>query len=95
VDLEELVELLRRAQGVEEAYVDPPGEDPSIDPSDDDWFPHQGYLKPAPDGIDAKYAWGFVGGAGQLQHFIDMEEAGRSITRISRVTACRTRFTGS
>lgn len=74
VDLDELVERLRRTNGVEEAYVDPPGEDPAVDPSDDHRFADQGYLKPADVGIDAVYAWGFKGGDGEAQHFIDMEK---------------------
>ena len=41
--------------------------------SDDPRSPNQGYLDPAPDGIDAEYAWTFTGSDGAGQRFIDLE----------------------
>ncbi len=52
---------------------DPPGDDPVVNPADDPRVDTQGYLDPAPDGIDAEYAWGFAGGDGAGQDVIDLE----------------------
>ncbi len=68
-----LVKTLLQWNSVETAYIDQAGPDPLVTPSDDPRFVNQGYLDPAPDGIDAEYAWGFPGGDGELQGFIDME----------------------
>src|SRR6185503_12422445 len=35
---------------------------------------YQGYLNPAPRGIDARYAWGFPGGDGASVGLIDIEQ---------------------
>ncbi|KAK4451979.1 peptidase S8/S53 domain-containing protein [Podospora aff. communis PSN243] len=45
----------------------------AVDPSDDELFPQQGYLKASPEGIDAEYAWGRPGGDGSGQRVIDIE----------------------
>ncbi|MFZ5981896.1 MAG: S8 family serine peptidase, partial [Candidatus Zixiibacteriota bacterium] len=37
------------------------------------YVPFQGYLNPAPDGIDARYAWVHGGGAGELVSICDFE----------------------
>ncbi|MED2985435.1 S8 family serine peptidase [Bacillus thuringiensis] len=74
VDLERLVNSLSSWDIVESAYVDIPGEDPSIvNPSDDPLYTYQGYLKAAPEGIDAHYAWRIHGGDGTGQSVIDLE----------------------
>ena len=46
---------------------------PAVNPADDPRSVNQGYLDPAPDGIDAEYAWGFPGGAGAGQALVDLE----------------------
>ena len=67
------VKTLFKWESVESAYIDKAGPDPVVDASDDPRAPNQGYLDPAPDGIDAEYAWGFTGGDGAGQRFIDLE----------------------
>jgi hypothetical protein len=81
VDAAELAKTLSNAPGVELAYVEGrPAPPPFIDPTDDDLQPMQGYLDPAPDGIDAEFAWpradgsGFPGGDGAGVRFIDLEQ---------------------
>lgn len=73
-DLVSLVKALNKLESVQSAYIDAAGPDPIVDASDDPRSPNQGYLDPAPDGIDAEYAWGFTGGDGEGQRFIDMEQ---------------------
>ena len=46
---------------------------PPVTPGDDARFPNQGYLDPAPEGIDAEYAWTVTGGDGAGQNFVDIE----------------------
>lgn len=72
-DLSALVKTLLRWNSVQEAYIDQTGPDPFVNPADDPRFVNQGYLDPAPDGIDAEYAWTFPGGDGEGQRFIDLE----------------------
>lgn len=71
--LDDLADELRRWDSVQSAYVDRTGPDPLVNPGDDPRWVSQGYLDPAPDGIDAEYAWGFPGGDGAGVHVIDME----------------------
>ena len=73
-DLVALVKALLRWNSVREAYIDQAGPDPFVNSADDPRSVNQGYLDPAPDGIDAEYAWTFVGGDGAGQRFIDMEQ---------------------
>ena len=69
---EELVRELLQWDSVAIAYVEPPPvEPPLVNPSDDPRFPSQGYLDPAPDGIDAEYAWTFAGGDGAGQTLVE------------------------
>ena len=72
-DLDTLAAELQRWSSVQTAYVDRPGPDPVVNPADDPRSPNQGYLDPAPDGIDAEYAWGFAGGDGAGLAVIDLE----------------------
>lgn len=70
-------ELARRLQAwdvVEKAFPDAPAADPVVAPADDVRFPNQGYLDPAPDGIDAQFAWTQTGGDGAGQSVIDLEQ---------------------
>ncbi|KAK1830615.1 peptidase S8/S53 domain-containing protein [Podospora conica] len=46
---------------------------PTVSPSDDPEYVDQGYLKAAPGGIEATYAWGFPGGDGATTRVIDVE----------------------
>ena len=69
-----LVASLLKWEKVQTAYFDPPGSDPAVDPSNDPRRINQGYLDPAPIGIDAEFAWGVTGGDGAGQDFIDLEQ---------------------
>jgi serine protease len=79
IDLESLAKQLASWRSVETAYVEPePVEPPVVNPADDPRWPNQGYLDPAPDGIDAEYAWptgmsGVAGGDGAGIGFVDLE----------------------
>lgn len=58
VDAEELAGLLKRLSFVENAYPEPPGSDPQVSPDDPEFVSgSQGYLEPAPEGIDARFVW--------------------------------------
>ncbi|KAK3309273.1 peptidase S8/S53 domain-containing protein [Chaetomium strumarium] len=73
-DIVELVHALHKLPDVESVhalYAAPP---PAIDPSDDPRSSNQGYLNPAPEGIDARYGWGFPGGDGAGVNIVDMEQ---------------------
>ena len=72
-DLIQLVQAVLKWRSVSEAYIDQAGPDPVVDETNDPMAAFQGYLEPAPDGIDAKYAWKFTGGDGAGQNIIDME----------------------
>jgi serine protease len=72
-DPDELAVALRTLRDVETAYVMRPGP-PPVNPADDPRSGNQGYLDAAPNGIDARYAWGFPGGDGSGIGFVDMEQ---------------------
>jgi serine protease len=72
-DLDALARELAEWPSVQTAYVDRPGPDPVVNAADDPRWPNQGYLDPAPAGIDAEYAWTFTGGDGAGQRVIDLE----------------------
>jgi hypothetical protein len=82
--LDQLAEQLRESPLIEAAYVKPPGEPPrglnDMQPALDaapavteDFSSRQGYLRPAPEGVDAAYAWGLSGGTGSGVRIIDLE----------------------
>lgn len=73
IDLDSLAADLRRWESVAVAYVDRPAPDPVVNAANDPREANQGYLNPAPDGIDAEYAWGFPGGDGAGQRVVDLE----------------------
>ncbi len=73
-DLTALAKTLLSWNSVQEAYIDQSGPDPVVNAVDDPRSVNQGYLDPAPDGIDAEYAWTFAGGDGAGQRFIDLEQ---------------------
>lgn len=86
-DKEQLAEELRELELVEAAYVKPPAEPAGINdqvaapqeapPATPDFISRQGYLRPAPGGIDAEYAWTLTGGGGAEVRVIDIEGAWR------------------
>ena len=86
-DAEALADRLRDVDVVETAYVKPPAEPPQLNdmtPVEDeppahtpDFTPRQGYLDPAPGGIDARFAWTQPGGEGAGVRIIDIEGAWR------------------
>ena len=71
---EELVKRLLAWEIVESARPDAPAIDPVVNAADDPRSANQGYLNPAPDGIDAEFAWTVPGGAGAGQRFVDLEQ---------------------
>ncbi len=74
VDPEAVAKALSKWSAVAFAYVEPPPvEPPVVSAANDPRSVNQGYLDPAPDGIDAEYAWGFAGGDGAGQALVDLE----------------------
>ena len=86
IDPEAFVDELNRLELVELAYLlEKPEIAPILreprEPRDPDFVPEaagnyqaeQGYLDPAPDGIDAEWAWTLTGGRGSNVRFIDIE----------------------
>jgi Subtilase family len=69
VNADELVKRLRKLANVETAYVMVPSPPPV---SADELKQH--YQEAAPDGIDARHAWGFEGGDGAGIGFVDVEQ---------------------
>src|SRR4051812_38089033 len=66
-----LVERLNSSPLVEIAYVEGGSVPPPVNPTDDPRSVNQGYLGPAPVGIDAAWAWSITDGSGVL--FVDLE----------------------
>lgn len=73
VDPDKLAAMLAEWPSVDAAWRAPDPQAPPVAPNDDPRFPNQGYLNPAPDGIDAEYAWTIAGGDGAGQNFVDIE----------------------
>jgi subtilase family protein len=77
VDPEALVASFLKWQNVQTAYVEGrPGPPPAINPNNDPRSSRQGYLNPAPDGIDARFVWANLdpGGGGEGIQFVDLEQ---------------------
>lgn len=72
-DPDKLAVMLGEWPTVDAAWRAPEPQAPPVAPNDDPRFPNQGYLDPAPDGIDAEYAWTIAGGDGAGQNFVDIE----------------------
>ena len=72
-DLSALARELSQWPSVSHAYIDAPGPDPLVDATDDPRADNQGYLDPAPEGIDARFAWTILGGDGLGQRVVDLE----------------------
>lgn len=74
VDVETLIGTLTVLASVEIAYAQPPAELPAdIPPTTPSFEASQGYLDPAPSGIDARYAWTVPGGRGPGVKIVDVE----------------------
>lgn len=82
VQAEVLVKKLKQSSLIEDVYIKelenstpPEIQMPNLllNPYDDPRFENQGYLKEAPFGINAPYAWGIEGGDGKGITFTDME----------------------
>ena len=73
---EELVDELNASPSVEIAYLAPIPVDAQADtpPTTPNFQGNQGYLNPAPQGIDAQFAWTFPGGRGNGIRVIDIEQ---------------------
>ncbi len=70
----EIINSIKNHPAVEKAYIRPksyPASD--IPPTTPDFTSEQGYLNPAPDGVDAYYAWNVPGGNGSNVRVIDIE----------------------
>lgn len=72
-DLEEFAAALRRWPIMRSVEIEIGGPPPVVDASDDPLAVNQGYLDPAPGGIDARYAWTVTGGDGAGQAVVDVE----------------------
>jgi hypothetical protein len=68
-----LADALRRWPIIRSSEVEIPGPPPLVNAADDPLSVNQGYLDPAPGGIDARYAWTLTGGDGQGQAVVDIE----------------------
>ncbi len=74
VDPTEVARRLSSWRSVQEAYVEGgPTMPPVVNAADDPRSVNQGYLDPAPDGIDAEFAWSVAGGDGAGVAFVDLE----------------------
>ena len=83
--LDELKNQLASQPTVEAAYIKPPSSPPTLAPQTSpavaptdaertpDFSPRQVYLGPAPEGIDATYAWTLPGGRGAQVNVVDCE----------------------
>lgn len=78
-ETEDFVAALNAFSSVEIAYAEPPAMPAAdITPPTPDFEDQQGYLQPAPLGIDARYAWTVPGGRGQGVRIVDVERAWRT-----------------
>ncbi|AMR05832.1 S8 family peptidase [Bacillus thuringiensis] len=80
IDVQALLTKFEKSSLVETAYLQeeeaPPAErlpNLSVNPYDESRLTRQGYLEPAPLGINAPYAWSIKGGDGKGTTFVDME----------------------
>ncbi|PFN64954.1 S8 family peptidase [Bacillus cereus] len=80
IDVQALLTKIEKSSLVETAYLQeeetPPEErlpNLSVNPYDEPRLTRQGYLEPAPLGINAPYAWSINGGDGKGTTFVDME----------------------
>ena len=72
---DELLEMLLNDKNIELAYIQSRSiSAPPVYANNNPLSGKQGYLNPAPDGIDARYAGKFSGGDGRNVKFIDIEQ---------------------
>lgn len=72
-DAATVLKALQEWPTVNNAWIAPDPQAPPVVPNDDPRWLNQGYLDPAPQGIDAEFAWTVAGGDGSGQGFIDIE----------------------
>lgn len=78
-DVDALVDALNALPSVETAYAQPlPQPAVDIPPTTPNFEANQGYLDIAPNGIDARYAWLFLGGRGAGVSIVDVEGGWRT-----------------
>ncbi|MGU3371212.1 S8 family peptidase [Bacillus mycoides] len=80
IDVQALLVKFEKSSLVETAYLQEEEASPeerlsnlSVNPYDEPRLTRQGYLEPAPLGINAPYAWSIKGGDGKGTTFVDME----------------------
>ena len=73
-DTLDLIHRLHKLPEVESVHALHPGPPPAVDAADDPRSVNQGYLNDAPQGINARYAWGFPGGDGASVNIVDVEQ---------------------
>jgi serine protease len=73
-DLRQIAAAIQRMPEVGNAYLDIHVVPAAVNPSGNPLFGTQGYLLPAPRGIDAQWAWGQAGGDGSAVALADLEE---------------------
>jgi serine protease len=73
-DLRHVTDALLKVPGVDDAYLDIHVVHASVNPSDDPLSAGQGYLGPAPAGIDAQWAWAQANGDGAGVGLADLED---------------------
>ncbi|HET7698341.1 MAG TPA: S8 family peptidase [Vicinamibacterales bacterium] len=73
VEAEAVAGELRRAPEVETAYREGGPTPPPVSPDDDPRSANQGYLGPAPEGVDAQFAWTIAQVDGSGVGFVDLE----------------------
>lgn len=71
--LHQVVDWFARLPEVEMAYPELIADDPRVNAQNNPRSPEQGYLDPAPSGIDARWAWTRMGGAGEDVGICDVE----------------------
>ncbi len=71
--LDEVETSLRHLPEVDLVYREKTATDP-VDASDDTHAALEGFLNPAPAGVDARWAWSLPGGDGAGMHFVDLEQ---------------------
>lgn len=73
-EAERVVERLNALNEVDLAYRELAVTDPQVNAADDPYADNQGYLDPAPDGIDARWAWTQPNGVGTGVGVVDLEQ---------------------
>jgi len=72
--IDQVLSRVVKRDDVELAYLEgAPTRPPEVQLAQVDDQPLQGYLNPAPEGIDASFAWPFSGGKGQQVQLVDVE----------------------